>query len=868
VRHSTESVAERHENGEGDAASRAAALEHELAELRARRARDQRELDILVRRCATLEEEVAHLRALSARHESFIHEQHREVLRATSALHLVLRSRSWRLTAPLREGLMPLKRTVARVRGAVRRLAGREESVATGGPVHKAVLLVSGCPGDARRYRCLHQRERLEALGVSADEGLHGVLDLVAAVPSYAVFVLHRVPYGSDVEDFLRAAARAGKAVVFDTDDWVFDLAAATYVAALADMKPDDQALYREGLTRYRTTLSRCDGALVSKVPLAERAAELVANVHVSPNVASREMVELSRHARARRNAVARERAASGEVVLAYLSGTPTHKRDFAEAAGAIARVMESNPKVRLLLVGHIEAPAELSHLAARIAHIPLVRWQELPGIMADVDVNLAPLEPDNVFTECKSGIKYLEAALLGVPTVASPLPDFTRLIEHGQNGLLAATPDEWHEALLQLVESPALRAEIGARALEDALQHHTTYAGGEEFLGGIRRAARREPPATPLTINWILRAPIAGTGGGYLTIFRLANALGRAGHRVRVYVEAIAHLEGMSTQQIGRFVEKNFGPLAVEVVVGHDDIAPADATIATNWPTAFTVASHPGTPFKFYFVQDFEPEFYAADDPLYRRAEETYALPLQHVTIGTSLARRVSALTGKPCRSIDFAVDSEIFHVTTPPAERAGPPRVLFFARPGLPRRGYELGLAALRQVVARRPDVRIAFFGASDAELGEVGFPVENLGVLTHEALARALNEAHALLCFSLSANISWVPLQGMACGCAVVEADVPGVREMIADGRTCVLAAPEPDAVAARVLEVLSDDARRVVLADAAAASMRERSFASSAEQFEAILRERCFVRIDARASAQEAVDAPSAARRSAK
>ena len=151
----------------------------------------------------------------------------------------------------------------------------------------------------------------------------------------------------------------------------------------------------------------------------------------------------------------------------------------------------------------------------------------------------------------------------------------------------------------------------------------------------------------------------------------------------------------------------------------------------------------------------------------------------------------------------------------------------------------------------------MQIAFFGATDAELGEVGFPFENLGVLTHAELARAMNDAHVLLCFSLSANISWVPLQGMACGCAVVDADVPGVREMIASGTTCQLAQPDPDAVAAALIGLVDDDDGRVRIARAAAAEMQRGGWDASARQFERILTEHCFVRLDRAARAASRV-----------
>ena len=244
--------------------------------------------------------------------------------------------------------------------------------------------------------------------------------------------------------------------------------------------------------------------------------------------------------------------------------------------------------------------------------------------------------------------------------------------------------------------------------------------------------------------------------------------------------------------------------------------------------------------------MQDFEPEFYSNDDPLYRQAEQTYNLPLQQICIGRSLAGRLHRLTGRSVECIDFAVDTNVFRTQVPAAERTGPLKVLFFARPGIKRRGFELGVEALKALSKARPDVEIRFFGAEDHELRDVTFPFTNLGVLDHGSLAREMNEAHVLLCFSLSANVSWVPLQAMACGCAVVEANVEGVREMV-EPDTCLLAEPVAHEVCDRLLQLVDDADLRCRLAENASRALAERSWESSALQFEEILRNRCFARM---------------------
>jgi glycosyltransferase involved in cell wall biosynthesis len=348
------------------------------------------------------------------------------------------------------------------------------------------------------------------------------------------------------------------------------------------------------------------------------------------------------------------------------------------------------------------------------------------------------------------------------------------------------------------------------------------------------------------LIINWILRAPIAARGGGYRTIFRLANYLGSVGHQVRVYIEPIAHLSGLSVDQIVNFTHENFGPLHLNVFVGHQNILPADVMLATNWPTAYTVAAHQQSVYKFYFVQDFEPEFYEKSDQLYESALQTYELPLQYITIGDYLAKRLYELNGRTAETIPFGIDSHVFNATTKPSERTGNLRVLFFARPGLKRRGYEIGVSALEILKKHMPEVEIVFFGAPSEELGNVPFEYTNLGVLAPEQLVIEMNRSHIMLSLSLS-NISWVPFEGMACGLAVVEADVPSVRHMIKlDKKIINLAPPTADGLSTALLRLCKNDELRINMANLAVDYINKHGlWSDSCEKFEKILVERCIL-----------------------
>jgi GT2 family glycosyltransferase len=719
----------------------------------------------------------------------------------------------------------------------------------------KAVLFLSGAPGDPMRYRCHHQAEALALTGVTSDVSESSKVGLGDVLDRYEIFVLHRVPYGHDVDWFIREAHVLGKRVIFDTDDLVFDPDVVRHVAALEDMQEAERSLYSEGLSRYRETLQKCDAVIVTTEPLRAFAEMLHSSVFVVPNVVSDEMVELSDAALRGRNG---DVHTPKETTIAYFSGTKTHNRDFAEAASAVLYALDRWPETRLVIVGLLELDDRFEPFADRITRLPIQPWRRLPELLADTDVNLAPLEPHNPFTDSKSCIKYLEAGLVAVPTIASARPDFKRVITHERNGLLVDNQADWKAALAHLLDAPERRRELGCAARDDVHERHTTFAGARKLHDIFRALGAPESSGRGLIVNFVLEAPIAQTSGGYRNIARLTSHLTSSGHHVRLYVNPVAHLEGLSTSQILAFMEESFGDLGASIHVRNntDEIfQPADVSIATFWSTAPAVANHNKSLFKAYYVQDFEPEFYEEADPYWQAALATYELPLLHICLGRSLAQKIEMISKAPSESIDFALDPE-FTVTAPPESRGSPPSILFFARPALKRRGYGLGVTALRLIKERFPDTRILFFGSRTQELGEVPFDFENLGVLSPARLARAMNRAQVLLTVSLS-NISNVTFEGMACGCAVVEIDHPGNAQMVEAGSNCLLADADPEAMAAALAQLVADESLRHTLATNGARDMRPRTWERTGGQFEAALMRQCFARLPHRLSVEEPV-----------
>lgn len=81
-------------------------------------------------------------------------------------------------------------------------------------------------------------------------------------------------------------------------------------------------------------------------------------------------------------------------------------------------------------------------------------------------DIGIMPLQ-DDPFSRGKCAFKAVFCMSRGVPVVASPVGANTTLIQHGVNGLLASSTDEWVGSISSLVDDVCQRYRMGQVARE-----------------------------------------------------------------------------------------------------------------------------------------------------------------------------------------------------------------------------------------------------------------------------------------------------------------------------------------------------------------------------------------------------------------
>jgi glycosyltransferase involved in cell wall biosynthesis len=313
--------------------------------------------------------------------------------------------------------------------------------------------------------------------------------------------------------------------------------------------------------------------------------------------------------------------------------------------------------------------------------------------------------------------------------------------------------------------------------------------------------AKLRAPNAGPLKINWFLPG-LGGASGGELNVFRTIYYLEQWGHENRVYVAGKNMPSGTDAQELVRHF---YFPIKAPIELLAGKVPDSDALVATEWTTAYAVRSVSNTAKKFYFVQDLEHCFYP-EGSLAEFAKETYRWGFHGISLGLWIAKVLNDEFGMPCSPFGFSFDREIYSRNGERSDRGPKNRVLFYARPATERRGFELGVLALSLVAQKRPDVEFVLVGFRPQRMS-LPFRAVLPGVLTPTELAELYRACDVGLVLSHT-NVSMLPLELMACGCAVVSNRGANVEWLLTD-KTTQLANSTPESLAVAVLTLLENE-----------------------------------------------------------
>jgi glycosyltransferase involved in cell wall biosynthesis len=141
------------------------------------------------------------------------------------------------------------------------------------------------------------------------------------------------------------------------------------------------------------------------------------------------------------------------------------HPTDLQAMRGGIGMALSEHPGWRFLCVGGAGWADEIvKQLDMDPAQFEATPWRELELhrlVTSQFDIGIAPLA-DTVFNAAKSWLKGLEYAALGVPFVASDLPEYELLERRYGIGILAASKAKhWRRSISDLMNDE-LRTQLG----------------------------------------------------------------------------------------------------------------------------------------------------------------------------------------------------------------------------------------------------------------------------------------------------------------------------------------------------------------------------------------------------------------------
>lgn len=342
--------------------------------------------------------------------------------------------------------------------------------------VQKIAIVAEMSLPQCKLYRVQQKIDICNALGIECDifDCWTDLNKFSASMLDYEIAIFYRVPAFPDIYEVIYDYRKSGRVSYYDIDDLIFDSnyypeEKETYGGQISD---DDYGGLIIGPYLYRTAMEACNYGISSTKALAGHMEKVLQGrkVITIPNGISSSHEEFLRT-----HCFSETEFNDNEINIFYGSGTKAHNSDFISIAGnSILKLMEKYPDIKLYIVGYLTLPESFSNYSSRIIEIdPVSDIFSYWSILCSMDINLSFLLQSEI-SNCKSEIKWLEAAMLGIPSLLPNTETYRDVVKDKIDALLYNNEIDFYENLLSLIESSDMRRRIGNNAKKAVLKKYS----------------------------------------------------------------------------------------------------------------------------------------------------------------------------------------------------------------------------------------------------------------------------------------------------------------------------------------------------------------------------------------------------------
>lgn len=294
----------------------------------------------------------------------------------------------------------------------------------------------------------------------------------------------YRLQSGAATDMFRYEARRLRLPILYDLDDPLFSVSAYETYRNMDALDPGIKTHFMSEAPKYLNMMNGADILSVSTPGMAVQVGLYSDRpVHVRRNFADAETL------RAGAAAMVGKPPDDGMFRVAFASGSQGHEIDLGEIINPLSEFIQEDHNRRLMLIGHFELSHLPEGLIQQVETVGFTDYDAYLTALAGANCAVMPL-CDDAFNKCKSAVRVLDAASVGVPSIVSCVGDLPSVVKTGKTGFVVEKTQGWMDVLREVAASPKETAKLGRNARDN--------------LEDYWRASEQPHIIAPELIDWV----------------------------------------------------------------------------------------------------------------------------------------------------------------------------------------------------------------------------------------------------------------------------------------------------------------------------------------------------------------------------